>query len=51
MFGGRNLLSGSRKYLYGLLLLTFICLISVAFTMTGSDEFDWSQHASSSYAL
>ena len=36
----RNLLSGKRKYLYGLILLSFISLICVAFTMTGSDDFD-----------
>lgn len=40
MFVRRNLLSGKRKYLYGLLLFTFISLICVAFTMTGSDDFD-----------
>src|SRR5450432_1821574 len=36
----RNLLSGKRKYLYGLLLLMFISLICVAFSMVGSDDFD-----------
>ena len=36
----RNLLSGKRKYLYGLLLLMFISLICVAFSMAGSDDFD-----------
>ena len=36
----RNLLPGKRKYLYGLLLLTFISLICVAFSMTGNDDFD-----------
>ncbi len=36
----RNLLSGKRKYLYGLLLLMFISLICVAFTMASSDDFD-----------
>jgi hypothetical protein len=35
----RNLLSGKRKYLWGLLLLMFISIIGVAFTMTGSDDF------------
>jgi DNA-binding winged helix-turn-helix (wHTH) protein len=34
------LLSGKRKYLYGLLLLTCISLICVAFTITGTDDFD-----------
>lgn len=37
MFVGRNLLSGRRKYLCGLLLLLFISLICVAFSMWGSD--------------
>ena len=36
----RNLLSGKRKYLFGLLLLTFISVIFVAFSMTGNDDFD-----------
>src|SRR5579862_1636517 len=36
----RNVLSGKRKYLYGLILLTFISLICVAFSMSGSDDFD-----------
>ncbi len=36
----RNLLSGKRKYLYGLILLSFISVICVAFSMTGSDDFD-----------
>ena len=40
MFVRRNLLSGNRKYLYGLLLFIFISLICMAFTMTGSDDFD-----------
>jgi hypothetical protein len=40
MLVGRNLLSGKRKYLYGLLLLMFISLICVAFSMAGSDDFD-----------
>lgn len=35
----RNLLSGKRKYLYGLLVLTFIALICVAFGMAGRDDF------------
>lgn len=35
-----NLLSGKRKYLYGLLLLMFISLICVAFSMAGNDDFD-----------
>jgi hypothetical protein len=40
MAGGRNLLFGKRKYLYGFILLSFISVICVAFSMTGSDDFD-----------
>ncbi|WP_214070448.1 winged helix-turn-helix domain-containing protein [Mucilaginibacter sp. dw_454] len=36
----RNLLSGKRKYLFGLLLLSFIALICAAFSMSGDDDFD-----------
>ena len=36
----RNLLSGKRKYIFGLILLLFISVISVAFSMKGSDDFD-----------
>ena len=36
----RNLLSGKRKYLFGLILLLFISVICVAFSMAGSDDFD-----------
>ena len=36
----RNLPSGKRKYLYGLLLLMFISLICVAFSLSDSDDFD-----------
>src|SRR5665213_1335659 len=36
----RNLLSGKRKYLFGLILLSFISVICAAFSMTGSDDFD-----------
>ncbi len=35
----RNLLSGKRKYLFGLILLLFSSVIFVAFGMTGSDDF------------
>src|SRR6195952_2005095 len=35
-----NHLSEKRKFLYGLLLLMFISLISVAFRMAGRDDFD-----------
>lgn len=36
----RNLHSGKRKYLVGLILLSFITVICAAFSMTGSDDFD-----------
>jgi hypothetical protein len=36
----RNLLSGKRKYLWGLILLLFISVSCAAFSMTGSDDFD-----------
>jgi len=39
MFYSRNLLSGKRKYLWGLILFLFISVICVAFNMTGSDGF------------
>lgn len=35
-----NLLSGKRKYLFALMLLSLISLICVAFSMAGSDGFD-----------
>ncbi len=40
MFDSRNLLSGKRKYLYGLILLLFISVTCAAFSMTGNDDFD-----------
>jgi DNA-binding winged helix-turn-helix (wHTH) protein len=40
MFVRRNLLFGKRRYLYGFLLLTFISLICVAFSMVGNDGYD-----------
>ena len=39
----RNLLSVKRKHLGGLLLLTFISIICVAFSMTGNDDFDFAR--------
>ncbi|MBC7743905.1 MAG: winged helix-turn-helix transcriptional regulator [Flavobacterium sp.] len=36
----RNLLSGKRKYLCGILLLLFISVICAAFSITGNDDFD-----------
>ena len=40
MHFSQNLLSGKRKYLFGLILLSFISVICVAFSMTDSDDFD-----------
>ncbi len=40
MSDSRNLFSGKRKYLFGLILLLFFSVISVAFSMTGNDDFD-----------
>jgi hypothetical protein len=36
----QNLLSGKRKYLLALILLLFISVICVAFSMEGNDDFD-----------
>ncbi|MDR6846297.1 winged helix-turn-helix domain-containing protein [Flavobacterium granuli] len=36
----QNLLSGKRKYLFALILLSFIFVICAAFSMTDSDDFD-----------
>jgi hypothetical protein len=40
MFDSLNLLSGKRKYLCGLILLSFISVICAAFSMAGDDGFD-----------
>ncbi len=40
MFFSRNILSGKRKYLWGWLLILFIAITCVTFSMTGSDDFD-----------
>jgi len=40
MHVNRNLLSGKRKYLFGLLLLLFISVICVAFSRKDGDDFD-----------
>ncbi|MDQ6890955.1 MAG: transcriptional regulator, partial [Bacteroidota bacterium] len=40
MLESQKLLSGKRKYLGGLLLLSFISVICAAFSMAGSDDFD-----------
>src|ERR1700743_806212 len=43
MVDSRNLLSGKRKYLFGLTLLLFISAICVAFSIGGNDKFDISR--------
>ena len=43
MVDSRKLLSGRRKYLWGSLILLFICVICAAFSMTGNDRFDISR--------
>ncbi len=43
MFDSRNLLFGKRKYLFGLILISFISVICVAFSMTGNDDFDFAR--------
>ena len=40
MRDSRNLLSGRRKYLWGSLILLFICVICAAFSMAGNNDFD-----------
>ncbi|MDN5287980.1 MAG: transcriptional regulator [Mucilaginibacter sp.] len=40
MLDSRIVLSGKRKYLFGLILLLFISIISLTFSMKGSDDFD-----------
>ena len=43
MFDIRNLLSGKHRYLYGVILLSCICVICVAFSMTGYNDFDFAR--------
>lgn len=43
MQDSRNFLSGKRNYLFGLILLLFIALISVAFSTEDRDDFDISR--------
>ncbi|MCD2421232.1 winged helix-turn-helix domain-containing protein [Niabella pedocola] len=40
MSDSQNLLSGKRKYLFALVLLSFTSIICVAFSMTGNDDYD-----------
>src|SRR6478672_7224349 len=43
MFVRRNLLPVKQKHLGGLLVLTFICIICAAFSITGNDDFDFAR--------
>ncbi|KAF2508422.1 winged helix-turn-helix transcriptional regulator [Flavobacterium zhairuonense] len=43
MFNSRNLLSGKRKYVLGLLFLSFICVICAAFSGEDNDDFDYAR--------
>ena len=43
MYVSRNLLSGKRKYLLALILLSFICVVCAAFSMEDSEDFDISR--------
>lgn len=43
MFHIQNLLSGKRKYVGAFLLLMFISVICVAFSMEGNDDFDFAR--------
>jgi hypothetical protein len=43
MHVSRNLLSGKHKYLFALILLSFICVICAAFSMEDSEGFDISR--------
>lgn len=40
MVDGRNLLSGNRRYLFGLIMFSLIVMIWVAFGLAGNDDFD-----------
>lgn len=43
MFNCRNLLSGKRKYMFGLLLLPLISVIFAAFSSSDSEDFDYAR--------
>jgi len=43
MLDSRNLLTGKRKYLYGLIVFLFISVVCLAFTMAGIDDFDFAK--------
>lgn len=38
-----NPFSGKRKYIFGLILLSFISMVCAAFSMTGNDNFDFAR--------
>jgi hypothetical protein len=40
MFDSQNLLAGKRKYLFGIVLLLFISVFCVAFSIKGNDDFN-----------
>ena len=39
----RNLFSGTRKYLWGLILLSVICAVCAAFTVSSTDDYDFTR--------
>lgn len=43
MYLSRNLLSGKRKYLFGLILISFISVICAAFSIDDTDGFDFTR--------
>ncbi|WP_431244784.1 hypothetical protein ACQ9BO_11300 [Flavobacterium sp. P21] len=43
MFISRNLLSGKRKYVLGLLFISIICVICLAFSTEDNDDFDYAR--------
>ncbi|OXA75935.1 Transcriptional regulatory protein, C terminal [Flavobacterium aquidurense] len=43
MFNSRTLLSGKRKYVFGLLVLSLICVICAAFNSEDSDDFNFAR--------
>lgn len=43
MVNSKNLLLGKRKYLFGLLLLSLICVICAAFSREDSEDFDFAR--------
>src|SRR4029079_8694044 len=43
MYLSRNLLFGKRRYVFTLILLLFVSIICVAFSITGNNEFDFAR--------